>query len=141
MIEHTQNKNIVIEAIKGEFDVIINFCNCFCNMNNKELAKAFPEVNKADLKTIKGDIFKLGEFSSCYYKNLDLTIFNIYTSYEYKVIPINFEYTAFALGLRNICAVLKGDEFIAIPKIEGVRWNILEQIIKRELVDFNVKIL
>lgn len=141
MIEYIKNKNIVTETIKGEFDVLINFCNCFCSAQNIEIAKAFPEAVKADLKTIRGDIFKLGEFSSYKYKNLDLTIFNIYTSYEYRIAFTNFEYTAFALCLRNICAVLEGNEFIAIPRIENVKWNILEQIIKRELVDFNVKII
>lgn len=141
MIEYIKNKNLVEEAIKGEFDVVINFCNCFCNMNNLQFKKAFPEAVKEDFKTIKGDVFKLGEFSRYTYRNLDLTIFNIYTSFEYKVIMTNFEYTAFALALRNVSTLLEGDEFIGIPKIEGVNWKILEQIIKRELIDFNVKII
>ena len=58
--------DLVKLAIKGEFDLIIHGCNCFCTMGAgiaKTIKQKFPEAYEADLKTEKGDKAKLGTIS------------------------------------------------------------------------------
>ena len=53
-------------AVKGEFDLIIHGCNCFCTMGAgiaKTIKEKFPEAYRADLETEKGARSKLGQIS------------------------------------------------------------------------------
>jgi O-acetyl-ADP-ribose deacetylase (regulator of RNase III) len=129
-------------AKEGKFDVIAHGCNCFCIMGAGiavQIKKEFPEAYKEDLATLKGDVYKLGEFSKYRYKNLRLTVFNLYTQY----LPgSNFEYAAFCLAIRNMKEVIKEDSIIGLPLIGcgigGGSRQIVMEIIKKELGDFQV---
>lgn len=132
-------------ALQGKFDVIGHDCNCFCTQGAGialQIKTTFPEVYQADLKTQKGDVFKLGEFSKYYYKNIKLTVYNLYTQYESGS---NGEYTAVALALRNMAESLKGDEEIGLPLIgcgiAGLKYELVKKIIQQELADFDVTLI
>ncbi len=58
--------DLVKMALNGEFDVIIQGCNCECAMNGgiaKKIKNAFPAASKADAGTESCDASKLGSFS------------------------------------------------------------------------------
>lgn len=76
--------DIIQLAENGEFDVIIQGCNCM-NTFGKGLALAiknnYPDAYVADCKTVKGDVNKLGTIT---YANVGkFTIVNAYTQYDY----------------------------------------------------------
>ncbi|GMH33450.1 hypothetical protein BSKO_01284 [Bryopsis sp. KO-2023] len=75
-------------AIRGQFDVIIHGCNCFCTMGAgiaKSIKETFPGAYAADLNTAKGDRDKLGTFSSAAVKldEHDLVVVNAYTQHRF----------------------------------------------------------
>ncbi len=76
-------------AIRGDFDVIIHGCNCFCAMGAgiaKSIKTEFPEAYEADLNTAKGDRNKLGSFSSATVirGQHQITIINAYSQYHWQ---------------------------------------------------------
>ena len=53
-------------ALKGEFDVIVHGCNCFCNNGTgtaKRIQTIFPAANEVDCNTEVGDRNKLGSIT------------------------------------------------------------------------------
>ena len=80
--------NLIKLALKGDFDVIVHGCNCFCTMGAGiavAVKSTFPEAYKADLGTIKGDRKKLGSYSSATVEKNghQITVVNAYTQYHY----------------------------------------------------------
>ena len=131
---------------QGLFDVVIHGCNCFNTMGNgiaKQFKTKYPEVYHTDLKTIKGDKTKLGNYSFKYIKTNnehEICIINAYTQYHYGG-GINVNYTA----IRNVFQVISKSfpktSRIGYPKIgcglaKG-NWNIVSNIIDGELKDFD----
>ena len=99
MTSHKIKGDLIKLAIKGDFDVIIHGCNCFCTMGAgiaKSIKTAFPEAYKADLETLKGDKEKLGNFSAANIKRngQEITIVNAYTQYHYGGPGIKVDYNA-----------------------------------------------
>lgn len=134
--------NIIQLAREDKFDVIINGTNCFHVSTTKissQLAREFPKAYIADLQTTKGWIYKLGEYSYHYDKNLKLKIVNIYTQYEENSCH---EYAALALSLRMLANALNGDEIIGINNEFGnLNKDRIKQVISRELEEFNVSLI
>jgi O-acetyl-ADP-ribose deacetylase (regulator of RNase III) len=87
-------------AEKGNFDIIIQGCNCYNVMGGglaKQLADRYPKVKQADMCTTRGDKLKLGRFTTAQI-NTGKTIFtviNAYTQYEMSNTKDVFEYGAF----------------------------------------------
>lgn len=146
-------KEITGDLIKltkeGNFDVIVHGCNCFCTMESgiaKQIRKEFPEVWMEDQKTIKGDINKLGNYTRFMYDINDkfITIINAYTQYKYgkNLKPLDID--ALVLVLRKINHGYKGKS-IGLPLIgaglAGGDWNIIKEIINKELKDMNITIV
>lgn len=136
--------NIIIDSKKQDLDILIHSCNCFCDFNDSVLSrnirKEFPEAYQADCKTIRGSIYKLGEYSRHYYKNDEFAIINLYTHFKPNG---NFEYTAFALALRNLNQTLKGHEIIGLPFMgisNGCNPEIFLEILKHELGDALIRL-
>ena len=99
MTSHKIKGDLIKLAIKGDFDVIIHGCNCFCTMGAgiaKSIKAAFPEAYKADMETLKGDKEKLGNFSAANIKRngQEITIVNAYTQYHYGGPGIKVDYRA-----------------------------------------------
>jgi len=128
-------------ALRGEFDVIIHGCNCFCNMGAGIAATikyAFPEAYQADLKTLKGDKAKLGTFSDALVKRDDyeITIINAYSQYHWRGRGVKADY----VGMQKIFSEIQkrfSGKRIGYPLIgaglAGGDWNVISLIIDREL--------
>jgi O-acetyl-ADP-ribose deacetylase (regulator of RNase III) len=133
--------NLLDLAEAGEFDIVVQGCNCFNTMGGgiaREIRERYPEVAKVDAKTKKGDYNKLGTWTEhmaigrhaqpqSYY-----TIINAYTQYNMSTGEDVFEYTAFELILQKLCHAY-GDRRIGLPYIGmglagGDSNTIMEQI-------------
>jgi len=139
-------KGDLLELAKHrQFDVIIHGCNCF-NVMSKGIAKqiktAFPEAYLADIKTIKGDRKKLGNYSMATATididdiETDLIIVNGYTQYHYGGRRKNADYKAIRLLFKKIKKDFRRKR-IGFPKIgaglAGGNWKIISKIIDKEL--------
>ena len=141
-------------ANEGTFDVITHGCNCMSTMGAgiaPQMAKAFG-VNQYPLESFgrSGDINKLGQIE--WYVERDGPIpfvVNSYTQYNYGRNHIDgditpFDYVAFTLCMRKMNHIFKG-KHIGMPKIgaglAGGNWQLIHQIIVRELKDCIVTIV
>lgn len=141
--------NLLDLAEKGEFDVIIHGCNCFCTMGSgiaKEVRGRWPWVYDADNETLAGDSSKLGLYTQADVlvwdsENLThtFTVINAYTQYRYGRGQRHVDYNAvervFGEVANNFHAT---DKRIAYPKIgaglAGGDWDIVSGIIDNKLV-------
>lgn len=141
-----QRKGDLIQlAINGEFDVIIHGCNCFCTMGAgiaKQIKATFPKAYKADLQTEKGAKEKLGtiSFTEVETQNGRLIIVNAYTQFHWKGSGKKVDYKAVQNCFQQIKEKFSGKR-IGYPAIgaglAGGDWNIISEIIKKELEDEN----
>lgn len=128
------------DIFKGKEDVIVHGCNCFCNMKSGVAAlvrKYYIEAVNEDLKTIKGDKLKLGNYSHIttkhiFYPERYITVVNAYTQYHYGTDRIQVDYGAIEKVFTKI--IKEFDEMsIATVKIgcglAGGDWNIVEEIL------------
>ena len=101
----------------------------------------WPQVYEADLKTVKGDINKLGSYTYCVVP--ETTVINAYTQYDYKGRkPVDYD------AIRGVMQEMKSDfagKSFGIPLIgaglAGGDWEVIEAIIAEELVDEDVTIV
>lgn len=153
---------------KGNFDVIVHGCNCHSTMGAgiaPQMAKVFG-CDKFEMELIGSDInklgnidyqtFVLGEFTIWSLEDLknnrnepEITVVNAYTQYNYgrnhsdgDLIP--FSYEAFTICMQKINLVFSG-KHIGMPRIgsglAGGDWNVIENIIKKELKNCKVTIV
>jgi O-acetyl-ADP-ribose deacetylase (regulator of RNase III) len=101
--------NLLDLAEAGEFDVVVQGCNCFNKMGGgiaREIRERYPEVAAVDSMTDRGDYNKLGDWTSeIVIRNNGTTKFeivNAYTQYNMSTGEDVFEYTAFALILQKL---------------------------------------
>ena len=128
--------NLLDLAEAGEFDVIVQGCNCFNTMGGgiaREIRERYPTVASVDMETVKGDYNKLGTWTECDAGDKNrFTVINAYTQYDMSKGEDVFEYTAFELILQKLCHAY-GDKRIGLPYIGmglagGDKEVILEQI-------------
>jgi len=142
--------NLITLAQEGAFDVIAHGCNCFCTMKRgiaPQMAEAFGcDKFRLEGNEYKGQINKLGQidFEINRFNNHNLAIVNAYTQYNWSTETKPFDYEAFWLCMRKINHTFRG-KHIGLPQIgshlAGGDWEIIKQIIKKELVDMNVTIV
>ena len=118
--------NLLDLAEAGNFNIIVQGCNCFCTMGSglaREIRERYPEAFRADQLTKSGDYTKLGNSSQCEagdyadpisYKTRNkyayddpkrFTIINAYTQFGFNKGGSNtdvFEYTSFELILQKL---------------------------------------
>jgi O-acetyl-ADP-ribose deacetylase (regulator of RNase III) len=102
MLKHTKG-NLLDLAEAGEFDVIVQGCNCFNTMGGgiaREIRERYPLCAEVDAQTQYGDYNKLGTWT--YHKEPKFTIINAYTQYNMSTGEDVFEYNAFALILQKL---------------------------------------
>lgn len=96
--------NLIDMAEAGEFDIIVQGCNCFCTMGSgiaKEIRARYPEAYDADYATEMGDMMKLGSWTSV--KPRNFIIVNAYTQYgTSKNGEDVFEYGSFEVILKKL---------------------------------------
>ena len=129
-------------AEAGEFDVIVQGCNCFCTMGAgiaRQISTQYPEAYKADKYTVNGDKSKLGNYS--FYSTGKFTIINGYTQYRCDGRlkgEMDVDYVALRSVFRRINKDFAGKR-VGYPKIgcDLARgdWEIVSVIIDEELVD------
>ena len=102
--------NLLDMADNGDFDIIIQGCNCFCAMGAglaPQIARRYPEAEEADYVTRRGDIMKLGNWTMAWSTREPdkkaFRIINAYTQYVTSQLGEDvFEYAAFELILRKL---------------------------------------
>lgn len=128
--------NLLTMAEKGEFDVIGHGCNCSCTMGSGialSIKNKYPQAYDADLKTVPGDVTKLGTITHTD-ENVSPIIVNCYTQHLYgRGVTVYADYDA----IKNALTALK-DKFpgkrIGLPQIGAGRangdWNVIKKIIE-----------
>ena len=108
--------NLIDLAEAGDFDIIVQGCNCHCTMGSgiaREIRERYPQAYMADLATESGDYNKLGTYtmapSSFYPPESKFVIINAYTQYNFNGSGVNggvfndvFEYDSFKLILQKL---------------------------------------
>jgi O-acetyl-ADP-ribose deacetylase (regulator of RNase III) len=122
MLKHAKG-NLLDLAEAGEFDVIVQGCNCFNTMGGgiaREIRERYPEVADVDAKTVRGDYNKLGNWTRevVIRKNgtVEFIVINAYTQFDMSTGEDVFEYTAFELILQKLVR-LYGNYSIGLPYI------------------------
>jgi O-acetyl-ADP-ribose deacetylase (regulator of RNase III) len=119
MLKHTKG-NLLDLAEAGEFDIVVQGCNCFNTMGGgiaREIRERYPLVASVDMETVKGDYNKLGNWTECDAGEKNrFTIINAYTQYNMSQGTDVFEYTAFQLILEKLTFVYPGKR-IGLPYI------------------------
>ncbi|MFK4132216.1 hypothetical protein ACI2KR_07975 [Pseudomonas luteola] len=135
--------DLVEMALDGEFDVIVQGCNCFNTMGSgiaKSIRSAFPEAYAVDQNTKAGDKRKLGSYTSVTVDRNEkqITIINAYTQYKYG--RDQQELYADYKKIREVFNRLAGDfngKRIGIPRIgSGLAngcWATISNIIQSEM--------
>ena len=110
------------------------------------IKKTWPEAYAADLTTKKGDLYKLGSYSTATVdvNGKPLTIVNAYTQYLYNGPGVLLNYAALTLVLQRVKAQYSGKK-IGLPRIGCTLakgdWNLVQQIIETELAGEDVTIV
>lgn len=97
-------------AQQGEFDVIVQGCNCFNTMGSgiaKQIREQLPAAYDIDQTTEAGDINKLGNYTTADIQSGDteFTVVNAYTQYDFNKNgdkTDRFEYASFEVILRKL---------------------------------------
>jgi O-acetyl-ADP-ribose deacetylase (regulator of RNase III) len=118
MLKHVKG-NLLDLAEAGEFDVVVQGCNCFCRMGSgiaREIRERYPRAWNVDMLTNEGDYTKLGNWTDA--DAGKFWIINAYTQYDTAKAPGEdvFEYSAFALILQKLEHTY-GDKRIGLPYI------------------------
>ncbi len=111
MLKHTKG-NLLDLAEAGEFDIIVQGCNCFCAMGGgiaREIRERYPMAATVDDETLKGDYTKLGNWTTAFTGKF--LIVNAYTQYNMSQGTDVFEYTAFRLILEKLTFMYPGKRF------------------------------
>jgi O-acetyl-ADP-ribose deacetylase (regulator of RNase III) len=121
MLKHTKG-NLLDLAEAGEFDIVVQGCNCFNTMGGgiaKEIRERYPHVAEVDAETVRGDYNKLGNWTRAAVveePKYAFTIINAYTQYDMSQGTDVFEYVAFELILQKLVR-LYGNYSIGLPYI------------------------
>jgi len=110
MLKHIKG-NLLDLAEAGEFDIIVQGCNCFNAMGAglaPQIAKRYPRAEEVDSETVRGNIGKLGNFTMAWSSHYDVNIkpfkvINAYTQYVTSQQGEDvFEYDSFSVILRKL---------------------------------------
>ena len=103
--------NLLDMAENGDFDIIVQGCNCFNAMGAglaPQIAKRYPMAEQVDSDTARGSILKLGNWTMAWNVEdpkhpIQFRIINAYTQYSTSRQGEDvFEYAAFELILRKL---------------------------------------
>jgi O-acetyl-ADP-ribose deacetylase (regulator of RNase III) len=113
--------NLLDLAEAGEFDIVVQGCNCFNTMGGgiaREIRERYPAAALFDNETEKGDYNKLGNYTLVHpeFTNGKFLIINAYTQYNMSQGTDVFEYSAFELILQKLCHSY-GTKRIGLPYI------------------------
>ena len=131
--------NLIELAKAGQFDVIVQGCNCFCTMGKGialTIKQEFPEAYVADRKTAYADRSQLGTYSKAEAIGRALTVVNAYTQYDWRGQGVKADYDAIEAAFRRLKTEFTGKR-IGYPLIgAGLAkgdWSRISAIIDKEL--------
>ena len=116
MLNHTKG-NLLDLAEAGDFDIIVQGCNCFNTMGGgiaREIAERYPMCAEIDRLTERGEYMKLGNWTE--FDSGKFIIINAYTQYNMSRGTDVFEYIAFELILQKLIHNY-GNKRIGLPYI------------------------
>lgn len=133
-----------------EYDVFLHGCNCFNTMGKgiaPQVAAIFPSAEKADKRTVKGDIHKLGNYSRAKIASNGLEVINAYLQYDFAKVAGKggrfVEYTAIREVFTKMNELYAGKR-MAIPKIgaglAGGNWELIAHIIDSVTPDLDITV-
>jgi len=148
---------MIVEYIKGDvtvlaekYDVLVHGCNCFNTMGSgvaKAIATKWPGVVDADNRTIRGDMTKLGSYTT-YQTDSGLIIVNAYTQYDYgRDGKTYFKYGAFMTIIKDleeydILSSIAGHAEFIVPRIGsglgGGDWKTISWVLQQSPLRFTV---
>lgn len=153
--------DIVSHAMTKNYDFLIHGCNCFCVMGAgvaKVIADRWPGAKEIDKRTIKGSINKLGTVTLYHDVELNLSIVNAYTQFEFHnhTKRCLFDYDAFQkiidsfkridmlnYHMSHFSGEIHNKKFL-MPMIgaglAGGDWNRIEKILNDSNLDITVVI-
>lgn len=112
----TVKGNLIDLAEQGEFNIVVQGCNCFETMGSgiaREIKARYPTAYEADIKySHAGDYNKLGCFSVMPGKRFNIV--NAYTQYGFNRDGSDtdvFEYDSFKLILKKLAYIYPGAHF------------------------------
>jgi O-acetyl-ADP-ribose deacetylase (regulator of RNase III) len=120
-LQHAKG-NLLDLAEQGQFDVVIQGCNCWNTMGGgiaREIRQRYPTVAQVDADTVRGDYRKLGNYTEATVPGLynhQFVIVNAYTQFDMSTGQDVFEYAAFQLILQKLTK-LYGSKKIGLPYI------------------------
>lgn len=137
-------------ADNGDFDFIVQGCNCFHTMGGgiaRQIAERYPEAVEADNATVRGDYLKLGTVAPARISRgtNEFCIANAYTQFGHTGALAPYEegvlvdYNALAVAFAKVADMAKFSPYLTVgyPKIgaglAGGDWDHIEDIIDREL--------
>jgi O-acetyl-ADP-ribose deacetylase (regulator of RNase III) len=102
--------NLLDMAEAGEFDIVVQGCNCFNTMGGgiaREIRERYPQAAGADNMTDRGNYMKLGTWTYAPANHAishpnNFLIINAYTQYSMSNDEDVFEYVAFTLILQKL---------------------------------------
>lgn len=133
--------DLLFLAEQGQFDVIVQGCNCFCTMGAgiaKTIKAQYPEAYQADVQTQSGDRTKLGNYTHATIEcnGVSFIIVNAYTQFDWRGRGLKADYDAIAQVFQKIKTDFTGLR-IGYPLIgAGLAhgdWGIISQIIEDAL--------
>lgn len=107
-LKHTKG-NLLDMAENGDFDIIVQGCNCFNTMGGgiaREIRERYPMAATVDDETLKGDYNKLGNYTTAFTGKF--LIVNAYTQFNMSQGDDVFEYGAFQLILEKLAFAFPG---------------------------------
>lgn len=145
----TISGDLIHLAKNGEFNLIVDGCNCFCTMGSgiaKGIKAAFPAAFEADLVTARGDRAKLDTctFSEIDWNGSSPVVVNAYMQFDYRGSGPKVNYDAVRSCFRWIKDQHSGKR-IGLPKIgaglAGGAWTRIAAIIVEELAGEDVTLV
>ena len=128
----------------GKFNAFVHGCNCFCTMGAGvalAVKRLYVEAYVADLKTVKGDVSKLGTYTSA---DFDAgKIINLYTQFNYAFGKINADYDAIAAGFKLLNEDFKGQSLCTVrigAGLAGGDWEIIKRLINESTPDVDITV-
>lgn len=117
MLKHKVG-DVLALAEAGEFDVVVQGCNCWNTMGSgiaRQIRENFPDAYAADSRTEAGDYTKLGNYTLAVVGMASpFVIVNAYTQFNFNRTGEStdlFEYAAFELILQKLAHELPGTHF------------------------------
>lgn len=134
-------------ALTGQFDVVLNECNCFCiavSGLSPDMATTFGCLGfQLEGTNHKGDYLKLGRIDYKFIRGVNVV--NCYTQFMYSTTNLgNLDYTALAMCLQKVNYIFKGKK-IGLPEIgkwaTDSDWLTVKYLIESLLVDCDVTVV